>query len=1043
MAWLWIYSPGSRPDDGQPVRLPPEGLRLGREADNDVVLEDAGSSRHHARLQWQDGTWVLEDLGSANGSWVGDERVQRRRLGLNEPFRLANTRCVIVADGPAPSPVAASPAAARGRIPRRGWWLAAGLLLTLLAALAAGLALCAFLVLESRDPRLLPSQLVSIARNGWAGRLRPARLPTTGTSALEAAPHPALRLAAAPGALDRPRVFHARPLDARELDLAFGSLPGALPVAGFELDGGMAEDDCFPGRLRMSWDLEKLGVPPAARPFVQIARRAPDGRLQLLATQHGREGATAELRHNGVFFAVFLGFAGWELINVVKDQFDKGALDASISDGAGPFRLFWPRALALADTPERRRVTGALKARWDVILSRPAQGSDRAVWTGRYYSYLADPEVQRLQQVMEEPAWKRANYYPPAVANGLDAFERAHTYLHKTRGFRQRADQIEIHFLDPWNGAQGAYAYTLDGSYTYPYVHVNLSMVPHTRQTAGASPELDDLHTTALHELFHVAQKEYFNWTKYVNWDQFRGGGKFAWFSEATAVVIEEEAAEHYLRQGWVRRFPKTFEPGKFMGLYKLPLDAAGKDEEETQHKGYAASRFLLSLRDRYYSASPDSFLKALLEAFGTFRSGPVDALVKVTSQSPQVLSADYQVFAAKESWPIYDNVPLPAAGQLSRQEPRKAWKAVGPLASPCVELRWNSVPEAELRGAKLLLRTHGSRQQDIRHRWGWSRGEATQWRSVPGETQVAELSGAGPRPAQAKLALQRVESYTATPWFAGSGDVTTALLLLPPKEPPRLRLSPDRKSIHVDVPPTPLWRLGESREMRVRFYGSLSGQRPLAISLGPGQLSADIDLAQVMGTQLGDRETASLARQVMRVVSPRDVEDLLAIAEFVRSVQGQQNKIRVSYSELVRGDPADPQDQGLSGPESPIFEVPDEAQPGTLDFDVAGTWSGQVLFLHRAVIFETGAPGKILMETDVLHVQPAGPAAHGGTRLQVLEKVGPDYRPTGASVFVYRLPGRKLWLTVPPSVLYPEGAQPEEPRGWWQALLGARGGQP
>lgn len=1045
MAWLWIHSPKADAPRSLPLARE-RGAQLGRGADNDVAFDDRAASRHHARVLWDGATWVLEDLGSANGTWVGATRVVRHKLQPGEWFRLGETQFQVVDDEPVPAafeaepatapatvePKRADPPAPRPRRSARRWLFAAAGLVVLLGGTSAALA--GFLLFESRDVRLLPSQVASLVRNGWSGRLRPAPVPTTGTPALDVRPHPALRLTAPAGALDRPRTFSARPLATTELDAEFGSR-SAVPVAGFELDGGMADDDCLPGALRLSWDLERLGVAEQARSRVQVVRRAPDGKLQWIATRLERGQAVAEVRHNGVFMILLVAGGVWEAITFVKDQVEAGTFDAHVIDGAGPFKLFWPRKLALADTPERRRVTAALAARRDAVFARPIEGlSEREVWTRRYYAFLADPEVQRLQQTMEALEWKRENYYPPQVANALDAFERAHGYLHKTRGFRQRGDQIEIHFIDPWNGAPGAYGYTLDGSYTYPYIHMNVSMIPAAPEKAGASEAIDDLHTTALHELFHVVQKEYFNWTKYLNWSHFRGGGKFAWFAEATAVMLEEEAEPHYLRSGWVRQFKKTFDPGKFMGLYKLPLEAQGESEEETQHKGYAASRFLLDLRDRYYAANRGEFLKKLMEAFGSFRTGGVDAMVQVTSQSETVLGADYTLFAVREAWPIYNYVPVPTTGALSRAEPRRSWKVTGPLSTPCVELRWNSVPEKELAGAKILLRTHGTLEHGVRHRWGWVRGPATQFRNVAGVAAVEPLSAAGPqRPTHQKLAVQRIESYSKASWIGGPSDATTALLLLAPKDPPRLRMSADRKQIHVEVPATPLWRLGESREIRVRFHGSLSGKRPLAISLGRDKLAADIDMTQVLGTQVADAEQAGLARRVLQTVSPRDIQDMLALADFAAQVQGQQKKIRVSWFEVVTRDPKDPDGPGIEGPESEVFEVPDEVQPA--HFDLAGTWSGQVLFLHNAVIFRMGTPGQILMDGEQRPFQAAGAAEHGGTRLQMLEQVGKDLVPTGFYVYVYKLPGRKLWLTVPPVVLYPEGARPEEPEGWWEAM--------
>lgn len=1063
MPWLWVYPPGAGPEEARAVPVPPSGLSLGREADNGLVVADGGVSRHHARLVPGEGGWILEDLGSANGTWVDRARIQRCLLRPGQAFRVGDTRLVLAeetgvqaprpfapgsprlpgeaAPAPEPGPGAATPPVTPPQ-PKGGLRRAAACLGCLggLGLLLVGACL-AFLLWEGGRPALLPSQVLSLARNGWSGRLRPAPLPGTGTPALDVSPHPGLRLTAPPGALDRARVFRARVLDGGELDAAVATLPGMVPAAGFELDAGMADDECFAGPVRLAWDPGALGIPAAAARRLQLVRLAPDGKIQHLATRVEDGKVVAELRHNGIFFAIFLGFAGWEVITLVKDQWDKGTFGDERWDRAGPFTVCWPRTLALANTPEYLQVEGVLKARWDAAMASPAQGSDRQVWTGRYYRYLADPEVQRLQKVLEDPAWKREHYYPPAVSNALDAFDRAYAYLHTTRGFKKRWDQIELHFQDPWKGSPDAFAYTLDGSYTYPYVNVHLALVPKVRHRApGASPAMDELHTTALHELFHVVQKEYFNWTKYLNWSQFRGGGRFVWFAEATAVLLEEDAEPYYIAQGWVKVFKKTYQEGKFSGLFKLPLDREGKDEEETQHKGYGASRFLLSLQSRYYGANKDAFLKALMEAFGTFRTGPVDALAKVTSQSEKVLAADYQVFCAKEAWPIYTFFPLAQGGDLTAQAPKRAWtEATGPLSSPCFELRWKSVPDADLKGAKVLLRTHRGLDKGIQHRWGWNRGPATAFTSVTAPDAVAEIAASGhPTPSQAKMAVQRVEAYAASPWFAGSGDTTSALLLLRPKAPPSIRLNPDRKTLRIEVPETPLWRLGESREIRVRFHGSLSGGRPLPISLGKGRLAADVELGQIMGTQFADAAQASLLKEALKAVSPQDIEDMIAISEFLQGVAGQKPEIRVSYSEVVAPDPEDPEAPGVEGPESEIFKVPAEVQPANLAFDLSGTWRGQVLLVHKPIVFQPGAPGTILMGGESpLYVRFGDAAPHGGRELQVLERTPQGMVPAGASVYVYRLPGRKLWLTIPPAVLRREGEEKEAAPGWWAWLRG------
>jgi hypothetical protein len=53
---------------------------LGRHPACDVVLPGATVSRHHARLYFRDGRWILRDLESTNGTTVNRARVGRCEL---------------------------------------------------------------------------------------------------------------------------------------------------------------------------------------------------------------------------------------------------------------------------------------------------------------------------------------------------------------------------------------------------------------------------------------------------------------------------------------------------------------------------------------------------------------------------------------------------------------------------------------------------------------------------------------------------------------------------------------------------------------------------------------------------------------------------------------------------------------------------------------------------------------------------------------------------------------------------------------------------
>lgn len=48
---------------------------FGRDAGNDVCLDEPGASGHHAVVQWLDHQWTVRDLASTNGTWVQEHRI--------------------------------------------------------------------------------------------------------------------------------------------------------------------------------------------------------------------------------------------------------------------------------------------------------------------------------------------------------------------------------------------------------------------------------------------------------------------------------------------------------------------------------------------------------------------------------------------------------------------------------------------------------------------------------------------------------------------------------------------------------------------------------------------------------------------------------------------------------------------------------------------------------------------------------------------------------------------------------------------------------
>ncbi|WP_188281896.1 FHA domain-containing protein, partial [Streptomyces sp. CBMA29] len=68
---------------------------LGRDPSGDLVLDDARVSWRHATIRRAERGWVIEDLGSTNGTYVQGQRVQQTEVGAGSTVHLGNAT-----DGP-------------------------------------------------------------------------------------------------------------------------------------------------------------------------------------------------------------------------------------------------------------------------------------------------------------------------------------------------------------------------------------------------------------------------------------------------------------------------------------------------------------------------------------------------------------------------------------------------------------------------------------------------------------------------------------------------------------------------------------------------------------------------------------------------------------------------------------------------------------------------------------------------------------------------------------------------------------------------------
>jgi pSer/pThr/pTyr-binding forkhead associated (FHA) protein len=77
---------------GTSLDLAQQQITLGRANDATLVLNDDYASSRHARIFPQDGQWIVEDLGSTNGTYLDRQKVtQPTPVPLGVPIRIGKT----------------------------------------------------------------------------------------------------------------------------------------------------------------------------------------------------------------------------------------------------------------------------------------------------------------------------------------------------------------------------------------------------------------------------------------------------------------------------------------------------------------------------------------------------------------------------------------------------------------------------------------------------------------------------------------------------------------------------------------------------------------------------------------------------------------------------------------------------------------------------------------------------------------------------------------------------------------------------------------
>ncbi|MFC7326133.1 FHA domain-containing protein FhaB/FipA [Marinactinospora rubrisoli] len=77
---------------GTTLNLSSHPIVIGRAKDATLVINDDYASGRHARIYSDNGRWVVEDLGSTNGTYLGQQRLTRPQpVSVGQPIRIGKT----------------------------------------------------------------------------------------------------------------------------------------------------------------------------------------------------------------------------------------------------------------------------------------------------------------------------------------------------------------------------------------------------------------------------------------------------------------------------------------------------------------------------------------------------------------------------------------------------------------------------------------------------------------------------------------------------------------------------------------------------------------------------------------------------------------------------------------------------------------------------------------------------------------------------------------------------------------------------------------
>lgn len=497
----------------------------------------------------------------------------------------------------------------------------------------------------------------------------PAR---SGSKAQSVTAGDAMTIHAPQHALDRDRDLVLTRLDPPAIQGRAAPYDNMFIFDGYAFDAGLRPGEVIPGAFEIEYDLARTRIPPELYSDVRIFRLGddPDDRQLLASRVDGSKLIAQSNRNSAIGLGIVLGGVYLYALHhkdsqAIEEAFGTDAYLCAADKTLTRYTICWPKDLGFGDPDALRKLWTqevAIYQEHDAIPPTydPTADIDDAIKTVTVYSPTAVASRHlRTTGVNAEAAlgkvwmtsaywalshrltseWRDSHVLPRQVTLTMKVARLADTYLYTTRGFLPPSS-VEIYI----SRKESDLGSSTNPALKNPYMRVKVlppDVVDAPDQPPGKAI-VDDYLVTFTHELFHVTQSA--RYLLGVDWASHN------WFWEATATVLENEAAEAYKQVGSIA---KTYATARhaYDESYTRPLGLTSywgdlkNSSTARQNQGYMMGYFLIYLRDHCAAVKGQgpAYLKRLLDAFKGSVQQPIYTIIEQTTNSSEMMELELE----------------------------------------------------------------------------------------------------------------------------------------------------------------------------------------------------------------------------------------------------------------------------------------------------------------------------------------------------------------------------------------------------------------